>query len=167
MNQHNKIFRIIILAFSAGIIYVGKIMFQGIPNFEFVTFFLMIFTLTYTLKEALWISTVYTIVEILLWGWTEQFYIWTIIVLITFLLKNIFKENFILWSLLSAFFGISFGFLSSIPILILTNLQTATSYWIAGIYFDIGHMICNYFIMLLLGQVIYKKLQILIKEYFR
>ena len=60
----------------------------------------------FTLKEALGISTVYTIVEIMLWGLSEQFYIWTLIVLITFLLKNIFKENFILWSLLAAFFGI-------------------------------------------------------------
>ena len=166
MTSHRKVFQIIILAFFSAITFVGKIVLQPWSNIELVTFFLIIFTMIFTLKEALGISSVYTIVEIMLWGLSEQFYIWTLIVLITFLLKKIFKENFILWSLLAAFFGITFGFFSAIPIFILTGLPTAISYYLAGIIFDVNHMIFNYVFMLLFGEIVYNKLQILIKEYY-
>lgn len=157
--------RIVILAFSASIIFVGKLALYYVYNVELVTFFLIIFTLTFRLKEALLISTVYAIVEAMLWGLTEQFYIWTVIVLLTFLLKRVFKENFIWWSLFSGFLGLSFGTLSGIPILLLTNKNGFITYVSSGIGFDVIHMLGNYFIMLFFGELIFKILQKLLNGY--
>lgn len=162
-NYHVR--RIVILAFSASLVFVSKIALVSIPNVELVTFLLIIFTLSYSLEEALLISTVYTIVEIFLWGLTEQFYIWTLIVLLTFVFKRIFKDNFILWALFSGLLGMSFGFLSSLSIFVTTDYNHARNYFILGLWFDVVHMIGNYFLMLFLGELAYKKLRILLNDY--
>jgi len=164
MTSVNKL---VTLSFCASIIFVTKLALIYIPNVEMVTFLLMIFAMVFTLKEALLISTTYTIVEILLWRLTEQAYIWTVIILVTWLFKSLFKDNFVLWAMLAAFYGITFGFFSAIPILIMTNFETALAYFIGGLWFDAVHMVGNYLIMLFLGGLVYKNLQRLLVEYYK
>lgn len=157
--------RLVIIAMCASLVFVGKYVLMVIPNIEVVTFFLIIFTLTFRLEEALLISTVYTMGEALLWSLTEQAYIWTVIVLLTFLFKRLFKGNFIWWAIFSGFLGLSFGTLSGIPIYLLTNKSGFIAYVGAGLIYDVFHMLGNYFIMLVFGELIYKTLQKLLKEY--
>lgn len=159
--------KLVILSMSSALVFVFKVALAFIPNIELVTFLLIIFTLVYPLKEALAIASIYTLLEIIVWGLSEQFYIWILIVLMTLLLKKIFKENFILWAIYSGLWGLLFGLLSSIPIFLLFGYTYAVTYYISGLRFDVPHLIGNYFFMLLLGQIVYDNLQTLLKEYYR
>ena len=105
MGKSKIVNRLIILSFSSALIYVGKLALLLLPNIEVVTFLLIIYTLSYNLRDALLISTVYTIIEVLHWGFSEQMYIWTVIVLLTYVFKKVFKENFLWWAVFSGFLG--------------------------------------------------------------
>jgi hypothetical protein len=166
MSGSNLVKKIVLLAFCSSIIFVGKFALVHLPNIEVVTFLLIVFTLVFKLKEVLLISTVYTIVELLIWGVSEQLYIWTVIVLITALFRNVFKENFLLWSILSGFFGITFGLMCALPIYLLTDKTVTIAYLWANIPYDVIHMVSNYMIMLLLGEIVYKKLKQLLAGYY-
>ncbi len=168
--------RLVLIAICASIIIVGKLIFLSIPNVEVVTFFLIIFSLIFSVKEALAIAIIYTIVEIYMFSFSEQFYIWSLIVIATSLVKKIFKENFQLWAIYSGFFGLIFGTLSAIPFFLFyeyfaqnipkeTGRLTMLAYILKGLPFDAIHMVGNYFIMLLLGEYVYKLFKKLTKQF--
>jgi hypothetical protein len=165
MTHSSGVRRLVIIAMCASLVFVGKLSLLLLPNIEVVTFFLIIFTLTFRLEEALLISTVYTITESLLWSLTEQSYIWTVIVILTFLFKKVIKDRFILWSIFSGFLGLTFGLMCAVPIYFFTDRTVTISYLIANIPYDILHMVGNYFIMLFFGELIYKTLQKLLNGY--
>lgn len=169
--------RLVLIAICASIIIVGKLIFLSIPNIEIVTFFLIIFAIIFSFKEACAIALIYTIVEIFLFTFSEQFYIWTFIVIVTSLVKKVFRENFQLWALYSGFFGLIFGTLSAIPFFLFyeyfsqnlpkeTGRLTILAYIINGLPFDAIHMVGNYFIMLFLGKTVYNLFKKLTKQYF-
>ncbi len=169
--------RLVILSICASVLFVVKIILMPIPNIELVTFLLIIYTLIFTLKEALAISTIFTLVEIQLLTLSEQAYIWTLIVLVTYLFKRIIKDKFNIWAIYSGLFGLIFGTLSAIPFFVFyeyfsynlpegTRDITISLYILKGLPFDAIHMVGNYFLMLLLGEIVYKKLQRLLKEYY-
>ncbi|QVK17808.1 hypothetical protein KHQ81_13350 [Mycoplasmatota bacterium] len=159
--------KLVILAMSSTLVFVFKIALFFIPNIELVTYLLIIFTLVYGLKDAIIIAFVYTILEIIVWGISEQFYIWVIIVLLTALLKKLFKENFILWAIYSGLLGLLFGLLCTIPIFLLTDYTFALTYYINGLRYDVPHLIGNYIFMLLFGEIGYNKLKTLLNQYYK
>ncbi|MDF2700627.1 MAG: hypothetical protein K0Q49_2186 [Haloplasmataceae bacterium] len=158
--------QLVILSFFSSIIIVGKVILAllPIPNIEVVTFLLIIYTLVFGFKRTLAISIVYSITEMLMWGFGVQLYIWILIVIITTLAKKVFKENFIIWSLYSGFFGLIFGFLCAIPKLLI-DYSLFLSYFISGLPFDAIHMLGNYVIMLLIGEQVYFRLKKLTNFY--
>ena len=157
----NKTRELIILVLLAVILIVSKLFLSFLPNIELVSMLLIIYTLIYGRKTFI-IVFLFIVIEGLTYGmglwWFSYLFVWPTLVILTLLFKRINKENFLLWSIFSAVFAILFGMLFAIPYIFLNNFKFAIAYWIQGIPFDLIHMVGNYLIMLLMGELIYKLL---------
>ena len=98
--------------------------------------------------------------------WFGYLIIWPSLSMITYLIRNKIKERYLLLSIYSGIFGLIFGALYAIPVFIFTGINSGIGYWISGIPYDIVHGTVNYFIMLFLGERIFKLLNRLNKKYF-
>lgn len=158
----------IIVSLLGALMLVLQVMMSGIPNVEPVSFLTIIFTLVLG-KKALVIVAIFNILLGLVNGigpWLIGYWIlWPVLVIIVLLLKNVIKENFLGWSIVSGVFGLIFGALYAIPYIFLASKTFALTYWINGIPYDVIHMVGNYFIMLFLGKRAYKVLKKLVDKY--
>lgn len=166
-HRVNPIKEMIILSLLGTIVFVLQSALSFLPNIEPVSFLLIIYTLILG-KKAIIPAMVFNMLIGLLRGmgtwWFGYLIVWPLLVLIVLLFKNIIKENFLGWSILSGVFGLIFGALYAIPQIVITSPSVALAYWIRGIPYDIVHMVGNYFIMLILGKRIYKLLSSLLKK---
>ena len=63
------------------------------------------------------------------------------------------------WSIISGFFGLSFGALCTLPYLFTGGPAAAFSYWVSGLGFDLTHCIGNVVLCLVLFKPLYALLQ--------
>ncbi len=147
---------IILLALLAAIMVTAQVALSFLPNIELVTLLCIVYTIIYG-KRALFIIYTFVVVEGFIFGismwWFNYLYIWTIIWAITMPFRK--QRSVILWSVISGFFGLCFGFLCSFPYFITGGIGAGISYWISGIPFDITHAIGNFFVALILWKPIY------------
>ncbi|MGL4730268.1 MAG: hypothetical protein ACRCW0_01615 [Clostridium sp.] len=150
---------IVTLALLAAIMFLGKISLSFLPNVEIVSLLTIIYTIVFK-GEAIIITIVFIALDGMLNGiqlwWITYLFVWPLLVCLTLIFKNIIKENFILWAIFSAIFGLCFGLLSSIPYIFINDLSFAIAYFIRGIPYDLVHMLGNYFTMMFLGKRIYE-----------
>ena len=148
--------RIVRVGICGAILFVSQIALSFIPNCELVSFLTIIFTLSFG-PEMLLSVTVFSLLEGFLYGfglWVISYlYVWPILVILTLLFKNIFKEDLILWAVLTSMFGLVFGSLFAIAY-IPVDPSYALSYWIAGLPWDVWHAITNCVVLLLLFKPI-------------
>lgn len=127
------------------IIEIVKFALGFIAGVELVTLLLIIYTL-YFKEKMLYMLTSFLLVEGVLNGfsiwWVMYIYIWTILILITYLFRN--NDNVLFWSIVSGLFGLSFGLLCCPIYIVIMGLDTAIAWWISGITTDIIHCICNF-----------------------
>lgn len=149
------------IALLSAILYVAKIALEFLPNVELITFLTIIYTLIFG-AEAFLIVTVFNMFELIQWGfgiwWVSYLYIWPLLVLVTLLLKKLFREEFILWAVAAGTFGLIFGALFAVAYLPVSPAY-ALSYWISGLSWDVWHGGCNFVIMLSAGKPIYTGLK--------
>lgn len=149
------------IALLSAILYVSKVALEFLPNVELISFLTIIYTLIFG-GEAFIIVTVFNIFELLQWGfgiwWVSYLYVWPLLVLLVLVLKKVLGEEFLLWAVVSGFFGMTFGFLFAIAYLPVSPAY-ALSYWISGLTWDVWHGVCNFIIMLLIGKPVYKSLK--------
>ncbi len=164
---------IVIIGMLTALLVAAKYSLDFLPNIELVTTFIIIYTLLLR-KKALYIITVFIVLQGLLYGfglwWLNYMYIWFVL----YALATVFRKERspFLWAILSGGFGFSFGALCSIPYFFMglpggtiqNGFQTAFAYWIAGIPFDLVHGISNFFVTLVLFKPVYKILSELIKN---
>lgn len=164
----NKTRDIVIIAFFTAILMILKIVIDFIPNVELVTFMLILLSITYG-KKTLYIANIFSLVCGVYYGfrdWTIMYIIlFSALVLVSYNFRKIFSKNFFITSIFSAVFGLTFGWFFAIEWGLLYGINAGITYWINGIVFDIFHMVGNYFVMLLLGEKIYKVLKINFKKY--
>lgn len=167
--MNHKIKSLVLIALLSSLIIVAKESIAFLPNIELVTFLFIVYTLLLPLKTTLSIALIFCTMQMLLYGietWTPMYYIvWPSYVCITYLLKNKLNTDF-KKALLSAYFGLIFGLLFSIPYAII-DPQLGLSYYINGIFFDLIHGVSNYFIMIFLFQPTYTILKRLLKAYLQ
>ena len=153
--------RIVRIALLSAILYVCKVGLEWLPNVELVTFLIILFALTFG-TDAFYVTLVFNILELIQWGfgtwWISYMYVWPALVLITLLFKNIIKEEFIVWAVLSGCYGLIFGAMFS-ALYLFIDVGYAWSYFIAGLPWDAGHAVSNFVIMLLAGKPIYRLLR--------
>lgn len=152
---------LVLFAILGSILTVGQVAFGFLPNIEIVSFLIILFTLIYE-KKAIYSVMVFVILEGVFYGigpwWFGYICIWPTLVLLTLLLRNWLKEDFLRLSIFSAGFAILFGALFALPYVLIGNFTYALTFWINGLPFDLIHMVGNYFVMLILGEVVYKNL---------
>ncbi len=145
------------IALLSAVLYVAKVVIEFIPNVELVSFLTIIYTLVFG-AEAFLIVTVFNMFELIQWGfgvwWVSYLYVWPLLCLITLLLRKVVKDEFILWAIVSGFFGLIFGLLFAIAY-IPVSPSYALSYWISGLMWDVWHGACNFAIMLFIGKPVY------------
>lgn len=160
---------LILFGVLGGLISVSQIALSFIPNVETVSLFIILFSLIYK-KKAMYIVFVFVIVMGLIYGfgvwWFGYIILWPFLCVMTYKLENIISEKYLILSLYSGTFGLLFGFFYAIPYGIFGGINAGIAYWVSGIPFDIIHGIGNYFIMLFLGEKIFRVVKNLNIKYF-
>ena len=146
---------ITLIGLMVAIIEVCKVIMKDIPNIELTTFWVMMFTL-YFRKKIIYVIPTFIIIEGFLFGfgmwWIMYLYLWPLLAIVTWLMcKN--KESWVC-AIVSALFGLLFGFFGAIPYVITSGIYGAITWWIRGIPWDITHAIGNFVLMLILHQPI-------------
>lgn len=161
-NKKRVVFDLTLMAICAPLLNVTKLALAFLPNIEPVTLLLIIYTLVLGFKKSIIISLLFIAVEPLIWGINiyilQYLLVWPLLVILTQIFKEVIKENFLLWAIFSGAFGLLFGVLTSIPLMIFDKTFTYANI-ISGLPFDALHLVGNYFLMIFLGETIYKKLK--------
>lgn len=137
-------------AFLAAILVIVQVAFSFLPNIEFVSLLIILYTLVFE-KRTVVIIYLFALLEGILYGfgvwWIMYLYVWTIL----YLLVRIFRKNnsLLLWAVLSGFFGLAFGMLCAVPYAVTGGIGAGIAWWISGIPFDILHGIGNFITVLI------------------
>lgn len=145
------------IALLSAVLYVAKMALEFLPNMELISLLVILFTLVYG-KEVFLIIAVFNLFEFIQWGfgtwWVSYLYVWPLLGIITLLLKNLIKEEFLVWSIVSGIFGLTFGSLFALVYIPIDGAY-ALSYWISGLPWDVWHAVWNFVLMMILGRPIY------------
>ena len=154
-----KIKDIALIGLMSAILVALQVALGFLPNIELVSLLIIVYTLVFG-RKALYIIYVFVAVEGVIYGiglwWINYLYVWTILFLIVMLLRK--QHSPLIWAIISGFFGLAFGALCAIPNLFLSGFESAISYFIAGIPYDILHGIGNFVVTLLLFHPLYQVL---------
>lgn len=152
--------RIVRIALLSAILYISKLILEWLPNVELVSLLVIIYTLVFG-AETFFIVTVFNIFEFVQWGFGMWFvsylYVWPLLVLPALLLKKVFKEEFLLWAIVSGLFGLFFGAMFAI-LYVFIDVHYALTYYISGLPWDVWHCVANFVLMLILGKPLYRLL---------
>lgn len=161
----NKVKELVLVAVLAGIMVISKEILAFLPNIELVSFLVIVYTIALGCTRTVMICTIFTFVQILLYGigpWTPMYFlVWPMLSLLTKLFKKYCHSEFAL-AMLSGSFGLIFGLLMSIPYFII-GFEAGLAYFIKGIPFDLIHGIGNYLLMLVLYPAIYPRFNQIVK----
>lgn len=147
------------IGMMVAVIEVCKVAFSFLPNIELTSFWLIMFTLFFGRKIIL-VVPVFILIEGAMYGintwWIMYLYTWPLLVLLTWIFRK--QKSVWFWSILSALFGLSFGFLCSFPYVaigaadggIRGGLSAGFTWWVAGIPWDIVHCVGNFVLMMVL-----------------
>lgn len=154
-----KVHDIALTGVMAAVLVVCKEALGALPNIELVSFWIIMFTLSFGWR-ILFVVPVFVLIEGCLYGmglWFLMYlYVWPLLAWIAYLSRR--QESVWFWSILSAFFGLFFGFLCAIPYGIIgavdngirAGLYAGFTWWVAGIRWDVLHCIGNFVLMLAL-----------------
>lgn len=142
------------------LLFTGQVVMSFLPNLEIVSLLIILYTIFFG-KKVFWMIYGFVFLEGFLYGfgmwWFQYLYIWSILAIVVLLLRN--NTSSLFWSIISGFFGLSFGALCTLPYLIAGGPAAAFSYWVSGLGFDLIHCIGNAVLCLVLFKPLYALLQ--------
>lgn len=148
-----------LLAIMAALLVAFQVALSMIPNVEVVTLLFIILALIFPLYWSVTLAFVFTILEMLIWGygdWVLSYLIaWPVLVLITYGLKRWLtnEKTVALWS---GIYGVTFGVYSTIVYMGLYGWSAGVAYYLAGVFpFDLIHGFANFTLALLLFKPVY------------
>ncbi|WP_315080987.1 hypothetical protein [uncultured Clostridium sp.] len=160
---------LILFGILGAILTIAQVSLNFIPNIEAVSLLIIIYSLIYD-KKSIFSIFIFIIMMGLIYGfgswWFGYIILWPVLNIVTCLLSKFIKNRYLILSLYSGTFGLLFGFFYAIPYAIFGGINAGIVYWVAGIPYDIIHGVGNYFIMLFLGEKLYKLLLNLNNKYF-
>lgn len=146
------------VAILSAFLIVVQVVFASLPNIELVTVLIMVYTLCFKKRITIASILVFVILQGLIYGftiwWVTYLYIWFVLMALTLAVKR-YNSN-IIYACVGSAFGFLFGLLCSLLYLVIGNVQTAFSFFIAGIPFDIIHGVSNLVTVLVLLPVLQK-----------
>lgn len=164
---------IALVGMMVAMLNVSKWILSILPNIEVTTFLIVMFTLFFKKKMYL-VLPAFILIEGILYGfgiwWVMYLYIWPLLALITWIFKK--NNSAFLWAIIAGVFGLSYGFICSIPYFVLGaidggfmgGVSSAITWWITGIPFDLVHGVANFIIMLVLYRPIRKVMNLLVSN---
>ncbi len=165
----NPVKRIVLISALAATIFAAQVGLAFIPNVELVTLLFLLVALYLPPVDALLVSTVFVVLEALIWGlgdWVIGYmWIWPLWMVIVLLFKRINGIKADRWALLGGLFGLLFGLLFSLQHALLYGVNMGIAYWIRGISFDIVHGISNYILILLCLVPLHKAFSTLMRRW--
>ena len=139
------------MAMMLAIVEAAKRVLEGIPNVELVTLLFVVFAVAYGLRTLI-VAVAFVAVEICFWGvhvWVIMYlYVWPLLILLAWRMGR--KYPPWAFALMTGFYGLLFGLLCSPVYLFMGGFNTAFSWWVAGIPYDIPHGISNFVLCLIL-----------------
>ncbi|PTQ81585.1 uncharacterized protein DUF3816 [Trichococcus patagoniensis] len=152
--------RIALLSILTALCYVGRIVFQFIPNVQPVTAVLIILTLTMGMADGFIVAILSIILTNFMLGmgpWTiAQIASFGVLIVVTGLLMKPFyqkahKAYFVVFSFLG---GILYGFIISLLTVKMMGINTFWAYYAVGIPFDLMHGLGNAGFYLILEPIL-------------
>lgn len=142
------------------LLFAGQVVMSFLPNLEIVSLLIILYTIFFG-KKVFWMIYGFVFLEGFLYGfgmwWFQYLYLWSILAVVAlFFISN---TSALFWSILSGFFGLSFGALCTLPYLIAGGPAAAFAYWVSGLGFDLIHCIGNVVLCLVLFKPLYALLQ--------
>lgn len=150
---------IALIGVMVAVIEVSKAALAFLPNIELTSFWIILFTLFFGWR-ILFAVPAFILIEGVIYGfglwWVMYLYAWPLLALLAWLFRR--QESVWFWSILSAAFGLMFGFLCAIPYVVIGaadgglmgGMAAGFTWWIAGIPWDIAHGVGNFVLMLVL-----------------
>lgn len=150
---------IALVGVMVAVIEVSKAALGFLPNIELTSFWIILFTLFFGWR-ILFAVPAFILIEGAIYGfglwWVMYLYAWPLLALLAWLFRK--QESVWFWSILSAAFGLMFGFLCAIPYVVIGaadgglmgGLTAGFTWWVAGIPWDITHGVGNFVLMLVL-----------------
>ena len=153
----------VILAISAALMFVLQVAMSPLPNIEPVSLLIIVVTCFYGWDTLLSVA-VFILLEGCVYGfglwWFFYLYAWPVLVVLTVLLKPVLKDSALGYAILSGFFGLAFGFLYALILLVNGGgWQSVIAAWISGIPFDLLHCAGNFVLCLVLFKPLSKLLE--------
>lgn len=151
--------RIALIAVFSAMLTGAKFALSWIPNVEIVTLLLVVFAYSYGIKYAMPVAVVFSLTDILIYGfgyWVLSYIIhWNALVLAICILKNKGVKSEYIYALAVCIMTFLFGFSSSFIDVSLSggfiNFGSRfLTYYIAGAVFYIVHIACNTVFVLIL-----------------
>ena len=152
--------RLALLSILTALCYVGRMMFQFIPNVQPVTAVLIILTLTLGMTDGFIVAILSIVLTNFLLGmgpWTiAQIASFGVLIVVTGLVmkpfyKKVHKAYFVVFSFLG---GILYGFVISLFTVKMMGINSFWAYYIAGIPFDLLHGLGNAGFYLILEPIL-------------
>ena len=152
-----------LIALLSAILVISKELFAFLPNIEFVSFFLLIYTQLLPLNIVISISIIFCFIQVILYGfglWTPVYFaLWPSFTFLSYKLKKqLNNENKA--AIYNALFGLTFGFFNSIPYFLM-DFPFGWAGFLRGIPYDLIHCIGNYIVVIAL----YEKTKALLKKH--
>lgn len=148
--------RLVMICLSAlwsALMLAGQYLLSPLPNIEVVSLLLMVYTCVFG-KWSFAALPVFILGEGFLFGfgtwWFSYLYIWAMLVIVVLFAKRLGVKNPLFWAIISGFYGLVFGFLSSFPYLFMGGPAAMFSYFIGGLTFDFLHAGGNFVLALVL-----------------
>ncbi len=162
--EKNKTRELSQMAILTAILFMGQVVLSFLPNVEIVSLLIILYTL-FLRKNVFFVIYSFVFLEGFLYGfgiwWFSYLYIWSLLACIVLLLRG--NTSLLFWSIVSGFFGLSFGALCSLPYLLSGGFAAAFSYWVSGLLFDVFHCIGNAALCLLLFRPLYALMEYIFK----
>lgn len=170
----NTTLDITLIGMMVAIIEVCKVAMMGIPNIELTTFWIIMFTLFFG-SRIIFVIPVFILIEGCMFGfgiwWIMYLYMWPSLAFLVWRFRK--QESVWFWSILSALYGLFYGFFCAIPYVVIgaaeggirNGLYAGFTWWVAGIPYDLPHCIGNFVLMLVLYhpvRAVMKKVKVMV-----
>lgn len=159
-----KLKEIILLTLLGVLMYISQVIMSQLPNIEIVSLLIIIITRKFGYKA---LASIYVFVgcEILTYGlsmWVINYlYVWLVLWFSILLIRKI--DSPLIYSLISAIFGLLFGTLCSVPYFLTGGITLGVTYIVGGFWFDILHCIGNFVSTLFLYRALTRIMDKMIK----
>lgn len=170
----NTTLDITLIGMMVAIIEVCKVAMMGIPNIELTTFWIIMFTLFFG-RRIIFVIPVFILIEGCMFGfgpwWIMYLYMWPSLAFLAWYFRK--QESVWFWSILSALYGLFYGFFCAIPYVVIgaaeggirNGLYAGFTWWVAGIPYDLAHCCGNFVLMLILYhpvRTVMKKVKVMV-----